>query len=142
MPLYLMRCLLLSLVSLVALAGCSAFDQSEASNLAVDPETVEAYTAMRAEMVKSLDAAIGDALAPSASACRVIPVGVKPCGGPHAYRAYSATGEGAADVDALAAEIAELDRTANERFGLVSTCEVVAEPPVVFEDGACQLGGR
>ena len=132
---------LLILVALVACSGCSTFGETEeTSGLAADPETVEAYYEVRAEKVAALDAAIGDASAASAAACRVVPVGVKPCGGPHAYRAYAASGEGAATVEALADEIAELDRAANERFGIVSTCEVLPEPPVVFEGGTCQLG--
>ena len=121
----------LALIVLVGLSGCS---------MAVDDSGRATYLDERAALLARLDAAIGEARADGPAACRVLPVGEKACGGPAEHRVYSVTDGDPAEAEALATEIAALDREATERLGLVSDCAVVAAPRVVWEGGQCRAG--
>ena len=126
----------LAILLVLSVAGCSFFIEDD-SALGSD---YDAYLNQRAALVADLDALIGDAEADAPAACRVVAVGRKACGGPAAFRVYSATASDAEAVDELAAEITRLDAWANDAFGLVSDCSVPTEPTPVVVDGRCQAG--
>ena len=88
--------------------------------------------------VASLDAAIGRQ-ASAVSACRVLSVGEKACGGPRFFRAYSATATDSAEVARLAERVAEIDRKAIRELGLASDCQEEVPPAVVLDDGQCRF---
>jgi hypothetical protein len=123
---------LLPLAAFVLLAGCSFWAGDDPAGVDFDD-----YLDDRAALVAELEALIGSAEAESEAACRVVAVGHKACGGPAEYRVYSATDSDADAVEALAERIAELDREAIERFGLVSDCAVAPEPAPALVDGQC-----
>ncbi|MEM1115619.1 MAG: hypothetical protein AAGJ11_03875 [Bacteroidota bacterium] len=131
------------LLALLVASGCSAVTDTLRGDATVTdpPDTVEAYRADRAEMMAQLDAAIGQAQADDVQACRVVAVGAKACGGPATHRVYSATDGDAAEIEALAERITELDDYANGAFGLVSNCMVEAEPAPALTEGRCTASG-
>lgn len=134
-----MRALLL-LVAAMSLAACTQLIDSGTEAPAAEASAFrdEAdYRAQREQAVADLDALIGEAAAAQVSACRVVAVGAKACGGPMAYRVYSATASDASRVEAAAARVTALDRRANEQFQYVSDCMLVEPPQVALVDGRC-----
>ena len=90
------------------------------------------------DAVAALDAALGRQ-ASTVSACRVLPVGEKACGGPRFFRPYSATDTDSAEVERLAERVAEIDRKAIRELGLASDCQEEIPPAVVLEEGQCRF---
>ena len=124
-------------------AGCSVIPGlgSNDVGLSSPPQTLEEYRVQREVLVDQLDEAIGRARATNVAACRVVPVGEKACGGPAGYRVYSASDVAPGQVTAAAEEVTRLDAYANERFEMVSTCDVTPEPSVTVVDGRCVASG-
>lgn len=60
--------------------------------------------------------------------CAALPVGAKACGGPSSYVSYCPTSPDAARLRAAADEVTRAERAFNERYGVMSTCEVTAPP--------------
>lgn len=80
---------------------------------------------------------IGDAAADDESACRALPIGAKPCGGPWRYIPYSAQESDEALLEELAEKYYQINRQYNEETGQMSDCAYVGEPPVTWENGQC-----
>jgi len=123
----------------VAAIGCGGPPADEAetdappvpiSEAQVAPTTLEAA---RAE----IDSLIGTPAASTLAECRLAALGVRPCGGPRTYLAYSLTQTDSAALAALVAVYDQLDRERNEREGLVSTCELMLPPELALEGGRC-----
>lgn len=137
------RSCLLALVLLAA--GCDTAGPA-ADNVApvyedlptVVVDDYEAYVAERERLVERLDVLIGEAEATDASACWLLPVGRKACGGPTDYRVYSASQPEADQILQTARQLVALDDFAIEELGVASRCDVPLEPDVVFADGRCQ----
>ena len=92
--------------------------------------------------MRALGTAVGHPAATEPSACRAVPVGERPCGGPASFAVYAL---GAADpsvVETAASRVTALGRRANAQFGLSSTCEVLEPPPLALRDGLCVADGR
>lgn len=77
-----------------------------------------------------IDALIGDAACSSDAECLVIGVGAKACGGPDAYRAWSATHTDARLLETLVARDAAARRAAMGRLGMASDCAILPVPGV------------
>jgi hypothetical protein len=120
-----------ALVVAVAL-GCGEPDAPPApiSDEQVAPTTLEAARA-------AIDSLIGVPAADSLPQCRLAALGVRPCGGPRTYLAYSLTETDSAALAALVRVYDQLDRERNEREGLVSTCELMLPPELALESGRC-----
>ena len=103
----------------------------------VEVATYDEYVAERGRLVGRLDAQIGEAPASSASACAVLPVGEKACGGPWGYRVYSATAPGAGGAVEAGRRILGLDRYANGAFELASDCSLPTPPRPALVGGRC-----
>ncbi|MFQ5747187.1 MAG: hypothetical protein ACE5HF_08220 [Gemmatimonadota bacterium] len=84
-----------------------------------------------------VEAEIGDAGASAPSACRVIALGAKPCGGPRAYLPYSIEATDSARLAALARTYDSLDARRNAEQGLLSDCGLVVAPEVGLAGGRC-----
>ena len=95
------------------------------------------YERQRAGALSDLELAIGTPQAETVTQCRVVPVGQKACGGPAAYRVYSASGDDELLIIQLAARVSAMDTEANEQFALASTCDVTPEPVVALQGGVC-----
>jgi len=89
------------------------------------------------ELRLEIDDAIGEAQADGITQCRLIAIGLRPCGGPRAYRAYSTLETDSAELTGLVEAYDRLDRQRNEEQGLVSTCEVLPRPDLDLRDGRC-----
>jgi len=137
----------LVLLPCLVLAACDTGSVSEAFDADVAPvyenlpdasvADSDDYRRQRARLVAHLDDLIGDATAESARACTLLPVGLKACGGPTAYRVYARTAPEAGEILQTGRRLVALDDAAARRLGLTSTCEMVPEPAVVFEGGRC-----
>ncbi len=84
-----------------------------------------------------IDSAIAGAEASVLSQCALVAVGVRPCGGPRTYLAYSEAETDSAALAALVAVYDRMDRERNEADGLVSTCELMQPPALALENGRC-----
>jgi hypothetical protein len=131
----------IALAAVASLAGCSLFSEVDPPSQPV-PETYEQYVALRAELIEDLDRAIGEALASTPTACRVVAVGQKACGGPWEYRVYSASTADEAAIASRADAVTRLDADANARLGLASDCSIAARPTPVLTDGRCRAAER
>jgi hypothetical protein len=113
--------------------GCAAPPESEPppqQSAQPSPETLEDARAR-------IDSMIGDARASTLAECSLAALGVRPCGGPRAYLAYSTAQTDSAALAALLAVYERLDRERNEAEGLVSTCELMLPPALALENGRC-----
>ena len=71
--------------------------------------------------------------------CRSAPVGSKACGGPRYYIAYCASSTDSAALFQKLEQINSAERTYNEKYQLVSTCEMMIPPAVSLANGACTV---
>lgn len=133
-----MRFLLLAPVLLL-----SACDVLYRSGAATDrPDTYEDYLEERERRIEQVEAAIGEATAPTVGACETVAVGAKACGGPAEYRVYSTTDGDTRLIRSRAEAVTALDAYANTTFGLASDCAFVSPPEVALEGGRCVAAGN
>lgn len=84
--------------------------------------------AQEAAVRARIEAEIGDARCTEDAQCRTLAVGVKACGGPQAWVAWSTAVSRAEPLQALAAELAQRQKVRNEVAGAVSDCSVLPDP--------------
>ncbi len=82
---------------------------------------------------------IGDASCENPSQCRVLPIGSRPCGGPAKYIAYSILNTDVKRLKVLAQQHRVTQRQINRIKKLVSTCEMVLQPPVACVNKHCSI---
>lgn len=89
-----------------------------------------------------IEAIIGDAACHTDNECRVIGIGAVACGGPEAFRAWSAFRTHQGKLEDLVARDAAVRRSELERLGMQSTCVVKPIPTVtcVASGKAGELG--
>lgn len=93
-------------------------------------------------LTAQIDALIGQAPCTRDDSCRSIGVGVKACGGPAAYRAWSVEAtDGAALAVLVERHAAERSREI-ARTGEMSTCSIVVDPGAVCLREAGASAGR
>jgi hypothetical protein len=94
-----------------------------------------------------VEALIGDAACDTDAQCRTVGIGLKPCGGPAAYRAWSTLRTDEKTLQAAVTAQADTQRREQIIEGRVSTCEVVPDPgaycdkrqPASGHAGVCRL---
>jgi hypothetical protein len=107
-------------------AGCAA---------AADPAALEAeMQALRAEIVKE----IGNAPCANLVHCRLLALGVRPCGGPDEYLAYSSVTGDKTQLENKALEYALLQEDLHRARGTVGTCVMLPLPRLVCLDNRCR----
>ena len=74
------------------------------------------------------------------SECRTVATGAKACGGPTAYRAYSASAADPTKVAALAQREHDLGMAQARASGEVSACFMLADPGAHCEQNHCVTG--
>lgn len=74
------------------------------------------------------------------AACKSMPIGDKPCGGPWNHLVYSSTSTDEARLGSLVARFDERQAYLNRRLGMASTCDYVMPPRVYLEGGYCRRG--
>jgi len=131
---------------ILALAGCSTAAGSGQTGATSDC-SITATAAQCAERIQALDAElrrlIGAAACDSGADCGTVPLGVKPCGGPARYVAYSRRDLNAPTFRAVVTDLNRLYRRradAEARAGMVSDCSVVTDPGTACRAGRCVLG--
>lgn len=84
-----------------------------------------------------LESAIAGAPCTSTSQCRALPIGSRPCGGPSEYITYSKQNANKKQLKVLAQQHSMIHRQINRIKGLISTCEMVLQPPIACVDSKC-----
>lgn len=136
---------------LVALAACAMPGPKPADSSPADSPTVRLPSARQPNMAdQEWDRSIIDQLERDArrlaradgcsdvSSCRVAPVGVKACGGPRDYVAYCVTATDSVALFRKLDELARAERAYNEKYGIMSTCEILLEPDVALVGQTCR----
>lgn len=89
---------------------------------------------------------LGEAACDADTQCRSIGIGVRPCGGPEAYLAWSSKVSDRARMTALVAKYNDDRRLKNQRSDIMSDCRVIPDPGAVCRPRApdgqrvCQVG--
>ena len=73
-----------------------------------------------------------------AGQCRSAPMGAKPCGGPWEYLVYCSISTDEAALRAHLDRLRQFEDSLNRRYGRGSTCDMVMEPRLGLEGGACR----
>ncbi len=89
------------------------------------------------EVAGLIDNEVGDAAAGSIDACEVIPIGVKPAGGPRGYLVYSSGESDPGKLQEMVKRYNELDAIRNEESDAFSTADFATEPELEIRDGRC-----
>jgi hypothetical protein len=109
-----------------AVAGCA----SAADTAAMEAE----IKALRAEIVQQ----IGHAPCANLVHCRLLPIGVRPCGGPDEYLAYSSITGDKTQLENKAFEYGLLQEDLHRARGTVGPCVMLPEPRLVCVDNRCR----
>lgn len=89
------------------------------------------------EVAERIDEEVGEASAGSIEQCEVMPIGVKPAGGPWGYLVFSNLSSDREKLQSLVDRYNELDQARNEESGGFSTADIATEPDLKIRDGRC-----
>lgn len=89
------------------------------------------------EIAQMIHDEIGNAEAESAAHCEMIPIGVKPAGGPWGYLVFSSQTSDLEKLEKLVERYNELDAQRNEDDGGFSTADFATEPVLTLQNGSC-----
>ena len=117
--------LTLLLVSLSLLFTACARQNDELSDKSIE------------EIARLIQQEVGSARASSADRCDVIPIGVKPAGGPWGFLVFSSEESDRERLEELVARYNELDAARNEESGGFSTADVATRPDLLLRNGSC-----
>jgi hypothetical protein len=119
--------------------GCAAPPESEQAEPSREPspQASQQMPQTLEEARARIDSMIGEPEASTLPECALAALGVRPCGGPRAYLAYSTAVTDSAALATLLGVYERLDRERNEAQGLVSTCELMMPPGLALENGRC-----
>jgi hypothetical protein len=124
-------------IALMVLSCAASQAQDRGGSLGDSDE--EALVRLRKEILGM----IGDPICTNLVYCRVLPLGVKPCGKPDEYLAYSSTAKTNEDtLGARAAEYAFLQEELHMSSPSKGACEVPPLPKVQCVDQRCKLQPR
>ncbi len=102
---------------------------------AADSAALEAeMQALRAEIVKE----IGSAPCANLVHCRLLALGVRPCGGPDEYLAYSSVTGDKTPLENKALEYALLQEDLHRAQGTVGACVMLPVPRLICLDNRCR----
>jgi hypothetical protein len=119
------------------LQGVAAAPAPSSSAAAASTASVGDLTAVRAQ----LDTALAKASSCSTDAeCRTVATGAKACGGPTAYRAFSAKGADPQAIADLAQHERDLTMIQARESGRVSACFMLADPGAHCRKNKCVTG--
>jgi hypothetical protein len=121
-------------LGLLALAGCCSTAAPPAAPSAASPPA-----ASQPDARTQAQQLIGDAACSDNSQCRTIGWGAKACGGPQHWVAFSTTRTDAAALEQLAQQEAARQRAEQQRRGIVSNCQYVADPGAQCLANRCVL---
>lgn len=87
----------------------------------------------------TITALIGEPVATSASQCRAIAFGSKPCGGPWSYLVYSTAVTDSVKLADLVSLYNQREADLNRAEGRMSDCRAVVLPSILLSRGRCSL---
>jgi hypothetical protein len=94
------------------------------------------------EIARMIQEEVGDAEADSADRCDMMPIGVKPAGGPWGYLVFSAEKSDRDKLERLVERYNELDAERNREEGRMSTADFATEPALTLRNGVCHGEGQ
>jgi len=89
------------------------------------------------QIAEEIDELVGNAEADSIEQCAIMPIGVKPAGGPWGYLVYSTKDTDRTDLEDLVNDYNELDAERNDESDAFSTADFATEPSLKIQDGSC-----
>lgn len=89
------------------------------------------------EIARMIQQEVGSARASSADRCDVIPIGVKPAGGPWGFLVFSSEESDRERLEKLVVRYNELDAERNEESGGFSTADIATRPTLSLQNGVC-----
>jgi hypothetical protein len=125
----------------LALGACSAATGASGATDGAPAKPGATQTVSAADLLARIRAEIASPTCTRDSQCRSLPVGHKACGGPETHLAWSTTVSNEARLLAWAGEHAVARRKEVEARGLMSNCQVQADPGAVCRQGLCVPGG-
>ena len=129
-------------LGLLGLAGCCSTAAPPAAP-ATDPTTAlttpPSPAASQPDTRTQAQQLIDDAACSDDSQCRTIGWGAKACGGPQHWVAFSTARTDAAALEQLAQQEAARERAQQQRRGIVSNCQYVADPGAQCLANRCVL---
>jgi hypothetical protein len=90
------------------------------------------------QLYQDIQQLVGKAEATELAQCRKVGFGYRSCGGPDSYLVYSVLGLDEATLLQKVSRYNALSQAEAERLGLMSTCQVIAEPAITLVSGVCQ----
>lgn len=140
----------LTLLAALAAGGCGFFNSRPADSTPVDTPTVNVPSRPVYVGDQEWDKAIIDQMERDArrlanadgctdyTACRAAPIGAKACGGPRDYVVFCAATTDTVALFRKLAELARAEREYNEKYGIMSTCDLRTEPNVALVGQTCR----
>lgn len=89
------------------------------------------------EIAQMIHQEVGNARAESADRCDILPIGVKPAGGPWGYIVFSTEQSDRDKLEKLILRYNELDAERNRDNEGFSTADIASKPPVILKGGVC-----
>lgn len=89
------------------------------------------------QVAEEIDELVGNAEADSIEQCAIMPIGVKPAGGPWGYLVYSTKDIDQSKLEELVNDYNKLDAERNEESDAFSTADFATEPSLKIQDGSC-----
>lgn len=93
------------------------------------------------EIARMIHEEVGSAEAASADRCDIMPIGVKPAGGPWGFLVYSTEQSDRERLEMLVARYNELDAERNAETDGFSTADVATRPSLMLKNGTCSGEG-
>lgn len=134
-----------ALLLVTAVVACQP--ATEADTQAVNPATTDSnggsmhnpdQSTELSQLYQQIQQMVGKAEATELAQCRKVGIGYRSCGGPNSYLVYSVLGLDEATLLQKVSRYNALSQAESERLGLMSTCQVIAEPAITLVSGVCQ----
>ncbi len=137
-----MVCALLLATAVVACQPATEADVQAANPVTTDSNGGSMHSpeqsAELSQLYQDIQQMVGKAEATELAQCRKVGIGYRSCGGPNSYLVYSVLGLDEATLLQKVSRYNALSQAESERLGLMSTCQVIAEPAITLVSGVCQ----
>ncbi len=137
-----MVCALLLVTAVVACQPATEADAQAANPATTDSNGGSMHnpdqSAELSQLYQQIQQMVGKAEATELAQCRKVGIGYRSCGGPNSYLVYSVLGLDEATLLQKVSRYNALSQAESERLGLMSTCQVIAEPAITLVSGVCQ----
>lgn len=132
---------LVALVTVLCISGCVQLteEQQRAALLSeLDGSLAQLQVNLR-QLERRMDRLTEDRSCQQDQQCRVLAKGVRPCGGPEQYLAYSVLSTDESMLLHTNEQFSSLRQRQHERLGTISSCELLPEPLPSCQQNLCTL---